>query len=360
MTNNIYLDYAATTPLDKDVLKAMLPLLEEEFGNPDSPHAHGRRAAYSVSEARDRIASVLGVSASEVYFTSGGTEADNWAVRMLGEGSVVVSAVEHAAVLKSAELRESAAAAANKDGLVTSEAVARAFQENTGLVALMAANNETGSIQPLKEVSALCRERGALLFSDCVQAAACLDLKEIVALTDAISLSGHKIYGPKGTGVLVVKKGVRLRPLIVGGEQEHSLRGGTTNAAGAVGFSVALEKAQREREAFATRVKKIRDRFEEILLAKLGDRMKIDGVNRLPNISHITFKKEILNKLDLAGLSASGGAACSAHSPLPSHVMLAMGRTAEEAKRGVRFSFGKDTSEEEATRAAEIVLKVIL
>ena len=355
---NAYLDYAATTPLDKEILEKMLPYFGAEFGNPDSLHTMGRTAAYAVSEARDRIAGVLGVKPREVYFTSGGTEADNWAVKGLGSGKVCVSAIEHTAVLSAAS--NASVAKANKEGIVTAEAVAKALNADTGTAFVMAVNNETGVVQPIKEISALCKERGVLLFSDCVQAASTQDLKELCELCDAVSLSGHKVYGPKGTGALVVKQGVKLTPLVKGGEQERGLRGGTLNVAGIVGFSYALEKAQKEREEFCRKAEKLRGLFEGELKAALGGKIKIDGTNRAPNISHITFagaNESLLNLLDLHGVYASGGAACSAHSAYPSHVMLAMGKAEEEARAGVRFSFGKNTTKEEVRFAVKTVIE---
>lgn len=359
---NVYLDYAATTPLDEEVLNEMLPFMRKNFGNPDSLHGYGRDAAYAVTRSRDRIARVLGVNANEIYFTSGGTEADNWAVRCAAEGPAVVSDIEHQAVLSAAELRRGAVFFAHSDGngAITAQTLAAAMPQRTGLACVMAVNNETGVIQPIKELSALCKERGALLFSDCVQAAVSQDVKELCSYCDLVSLSGHKLYGPKGIGVLVVKKGVKLSPLIAGGEQERGLRGGTLNPAAIVGFAAALERAQGERERFCAHTQRLRDRFEEIVFSALGDRVKRDGQNRAPNVSHLTFERggeAFLNRLDLCGVACSGGAACSAHAALPSHVMLAMGRTEEEARRGVRFSFGRDTTEEEVLFAAEKVVE---
>ncbi|MDE6411984.1 MAG: cysteine desulfurase [Clostridia bacterium] len=359
----IYLDYAATTPVDGEVLDAMMPYLKDDFGNPDSTHAAGRSAARAVSEARAKVAEALGVNPLEVYFTSGGTEADNWAVRCLGTGRAAVSAVEHAAVLEGAKLREEGfdLIPVSAGGLITPEAVCSALKPDTGLVCVMAANNETGTVEPLKEISEICKERGIVLFSDCVQASL-LDLRELTGLCGAVALSGHKIYAPKGTGALVVKKGVKLRPLIAGGEQERALRGGTLNVAGIVGFAVALERAQRERQRYAAHCKTLRDLFEDKVKAAFGDRVRMDGENRLPNISHLTFVSApdaLLAKLDLAGLCVSGGAACSSHSALPSHVMLAMGRSEKEAKHGVRFSFGKETTEEEILQAVKILTECI-
>ncbi len=359
----IYLDYAATTPVDGEVLKAMLPYLKSNFGNPDSAHAAGRAAAHAVAKARAKVAELLGVNPLEVYFTSGGTEADNWAVRHLAQGRAAVSSVEHAAVLEGAKLREGGfdLITVTKGGVITAEAVRSALTPDTGLVCVMAANNETGTVQSLKEISEICKERGIVLFSDCVQAAL-LDLKELASLCGAVALSGHKINAPKGTGALVVKKGVKLAPMIAGGEQERALRGGTLNVAGIVGFAVALERAQKERERNAAHITALRDLFEGKVKAAFGNGVTVDGENRVPSISHLTFENapdSLLAKLDLAGLCVSGGAACSSHSALPSHVMLAMGKSEQEARHGVRFSFGKETTEEEILQAVKILEECI-
>lgn len=360
---NVYLDYAATTPLDEKVLQEMLPFFTDNFGNPDSLHEYGRRAAYAVTQARDKIASILGVSPSEVYFTSGGTEADNWAVKKLAKHDkqgVCYSAIEHAAVQSAAETCEhKSIALANRDGIVTKEAVEAAIDEKTGLVCCMAVNNETGCIQPLEEISELCKKKGIVLFSDCVQASTVCDLRALLSVCDAISLSGHKIYGPKGIGVLVVKRGISLSPLISGGEQERGLRGGTLNPAAIVGFARALELAQSARQDFDAHARSLQTYFEKTLRVELGANVTVDGVNRVPNISHLTFKggETLLNRLDLCGVACSGGAACSAHAGLPSHVMLSMGRTEEEARCGIRFSFGKQTTRDDVAYAIEQIIE---
>ncbi len=358
-TMNVYLDYAATAPVRREAREAMLPFFAENFGNPDSLHAYGRRAAYALAEARAKIAEICGVSAGEVYFTSGGTEADNQAVRLLGRGRALVSAIEHAAVLSASPLRADGCEmfSVKENGVCDLDDLASRM-DGAGLVCLMAVNNETGCIQPVEEASKLCKPRNVLLFCDCVQAACSQNLREILRYADAVSLSAHKVGGAKGTGALIVKKGARLAPLIAGGEQERGLRGGTVNVAGAVGFAAALTAAQAEREAFSLHTGKMRDLFEKLLLENLGDGVKIDGENRAPNISHVTLAgggEAFLNALDLMGVAASGGAACSAHVSLPSHVLLAMGRSEEEAKRGARFSFGMETTEEEVRFAARAV-----
>ncbi len=361
---NVYLDYAATSPLKPQTLEKMTPYLTGVFGNPDSLHSFGREAAYAVTSARDKIAEVLGVKPGEVYFTSGGTEADNWAVRQMGEGTALLSPIEHAAALSALSLRKAGgnACAVSEGGIVTPEHICGGMREDTGLVCVMAVNNETGCIQPVEELAKAAHARGALFFSDCVQAACTLNLQDVLRFADGISLSAHKLGGPKGVGALIVKKGAKLSPLIVGGEQERSLRGGTLNVAGIVGFASALGLAQQQREEFCAHTGKLRDLFEEIIFSALGDKVKRDGENRAPNISHLTFVRggeAFLNVLDLNGVAASGGAACSAHASLPSHVMLAMGRTPEEAKRGVRFSFVAETTEEEVRFAAQTVVKIL-
>ena len=209
----IYLDYAATSPLKEEVFLRMLPALRENFGNPDSLHGYGRKAAASVVGARDEIAGVCGVSSSEVYFTSGGTEADNWAVRGMGKGRAVVSAIEHAAVLSAAPLREGgyAVCPAGRDGMISETDLGHTMSEDTGLVCVMAVNNETGCVQPIEALASLAHARGALFFCDCVQAASTQDLSRILRFADAVSLSAHKLGGPKGAGALIVKKGVPLR-----------------------------------------------------------------------------------------------------------------------------------------------------
>lgn len=363
----IYLDYAATSPLREEALEAMLPYFKEAFGNPDSLHACGRRAAAALQSARDAIAAALGVQPSEVYFTSGGTEADNWAARGIARGGaaekLLVSPVEHAAVLSAVSAhREHVVCRVGEDGVVSPDHVRDLLAASGGvsLVGVMAVNNETGCVQPIAELAAAAHAAGAYFFSDCVQAASSCDLKELARHADALALSAHKVGGPKGVGALVVKKGVPIAPLIAGGEQERGLRGGTSNVAGAVGFARALSLAQAEREAYIRHTGSLRDAFEQRILAELGSEVRADGARRVPNISHLTFARggtAFLNVLDLAGVACSGGAACSSHSAQPSHVLMAMGRSAEEALRGVRFSFGRETTAEEAARAADIVIE---
>lgn len=368
----IYLDYAATTPLDAEALSAMSPYFTECFGNADSLHSLGRKAAYAVTCARDEIAFTLGVRPEEVYFTSGGTEGDNWALRGLlaasGKRRFALSEIEHHALLETSLLLEKEGMEriflpVNTSGAVDLESANSLIDSDTGVVSVMAVNNETGCIQPIRQLSEICRKRGVYLHSDCVQAALTQDLKEICSNCDAITLSGHKLYGPKGIGALVVKGNIPMKPLIVGGEQERRLRGGTSNVPAIVGFAKALTSAQRSFRETALRMETIRDAFEDYILRRLGEIVRIDGENRSPAISHLTFSFDgaegLVNRLDLYGVACSSGAACASHSPLPSHVLAAMGRSERELKGGVRFSFGKGTTTDEALEAAQAVCECV-
>ena len=366
----IYLDYAATTPLRSEALEAMLPYLREDFGNPDSLHALGRRAALALQDARDTIAAILGVKSAEVYFTAGGTEADNWAVRCTkaAERGIVVSAIEHHAVLEAAQLasREGRAVRylpVGREGAVSPDALAE-INGDAGLVGVMAVNNETGAVQPLAEVSRLCRARGVLLFCDAVQAAGAYPLDVNAPPVDLLSISAHKFYGPKGVGALYVREGVRIAPLVAGGEQERGLRGGTTNVAGAVGMAEALSLARAELSAAQLRAGGACEAFVRLVLAEAegarlnGPRqacLSLASGGRLYSLANFSFAgvdgPALLALLDRLGVAASGGSACSSGSPEPSPVLAAMGLPASLARSGVRFSFGRENTEADAAEA---------
>lgn len=370
----IYLDHAATTPVDERVIEKMLPYFGERFGNPHSPHAFGRCAAAAIDAARDEIASLLGARSSEIYFTSGGTEADNWAVRgsvrASGKKHFVVGATEHHAVLEAAELLkgegcELSLAPVDEYGAADLASLQGLLRQDTALVAVMAANNEVGTVQPIKEIAAAAHGCGALFFTDAVQAAGALELNVNEIGCDLLSLSSHKFYGPKGAGALYVRAGTPLAKLIAGGQQERGLRGGTLNVPAIVGMAEAFRLACKERQERTAQVRAARDAFvQEILQTIPGVRYNGHPQQRLPGNAHFTFEgvagDALLAALDLAGVAASGGAACSSGSAKPSHVLLAMGRTEREARAGVRFTFGKNTSEEEALRAAQIVRNCVL
>ncbi len=370
----VYLDHAATTPVDARVLAAMLPYFSEKFGNPNSPHAFGREAVTAVDDARDTVAACIGAKANEVYFTSGGTEADNWALAGIMRASAergrhfIVSAVEHHAVLEAAralckEGFSCSVAPVDGAGAVDVAALKGLLRPDTVLVCLMAANNEVGTVQPLAEVSALCRERGILLFSDAVQAAGTLPVNVNSPRVDLLSLSSHKLYGPKGAGALYVRSGVKIAPLLFGGRQERGRRGGTVNVPACVGFAGALRLCAAEREQEHARLFALRERFARQVLAGTDALRNGDAKHSLPGVVSFTFDgtdgEAVLYALDLAGVAASGGAACSSGAPEPSHVLLAMGRSEAQARASVRFSFGRENTEEDADFAAETVVRTI-
>lgn len=375
MEKRIYLDHAATTPLDEQVLEKMLPYFTENFGNADSPHAAGRKAMGAVDSARALLAEKLGAKSNEVYFTSGGTEADNFAIlggarakRAEGRTHVVLSSIEHHAALFAAETLkkegfEVTYLPVNEGGRVALSDLQAVVSEKTALVALMAANNETGVIQPVKEAAAIAHKAGALFFTDAVQAAPYtpLNVKEWgVAL---LSLSAHKFYGPKGTGVLYIKNGVKIEKLVGGGEQERGLRGGTVNVPSVVGLAAAYEKAVAQMPAANEKLQKLSSLFlQEISVL---DGVKINGTreNALPAVLNLRFEgvenTAFLYRMDLQGVSLAAGSACASASVKPSHVLTAMGLTEQEAKESVRFSFGKYNTEEEILRAAELTVQTV-
>lgn len=373
--DRIYLDYAATTPTDRRVLKKMIPYFSETFGNPNSLHTYGRKAVCAVDDARDKIAALLGASSNEIYFTSGGTEADNWAIRGVaracsGRGRhVIVGAAEHHAVLESArELQDSGFevtfAPVNEYGAVTPDSLRKIVRSDTVLVAVMAANNELGTVQPLGELCEIAHGCGALFFTDAVQAAGSLALSVNTPKVDLLSISSHKFYGPKGAGALYIRSGTPVAKLIAGGLQERGLRGGTTNVPAVVGMAEAFALANEERAERMRHISEVRGTFVQTVCGGVsGVRMSGDPVRFLPGTVHFTFDgvsgEALLTALDLSGVAASGGAACSSGSAEPSHVLLAAGRTPQEALGGVRFSFGKDTSSAEAESAARTVIDCV-
>lgn len=368
-----YLDYAATTPLDKRVFKAMLPLLDDNFGNPASLHAFGREALRELDAARDKVAQILGADPSEIYFTSSGSEADNWALKCAaraarqrtGRTQVVVSAMEHHAVLGSAaflaeegfDVRYLSPA---PNGLFDVADVANALSDETALVCFMTVNNEIGTVQPVREIARAAHAAGALFFTDAVQAAGYMDIGKLALEADMVSLSAHKFYGPKGVGALFVKRGTPFGPLIHGGEQERGLRGGTSNPAGAVGLAAALAYASEEREENNEHIRAVRDRFlDQLFNAVDGASLNGDFLRRIPSNANVSFAgvdgSALLHRLDLAGIAVSLGSACASGAVEPSHVLTAMGLPTDRVKSAVRFSFGKYSTFDEA----EYVVKVL-
>jgi cysteine desulfurase len=368
----IYADYNATTPLDPEVRAAMNEALDVSFGNPSSIHSAGQAARRLVDRARAQVAGLIGAAPDEIIFTSGGTEADNLAVlgvagaALEGRKGIVTSAVEHKAVLDPCAFLQTKGHAVSVlpvdgDGRVDLAALEAAVKTDVALVSLMLANNDTGTIQPVAEAAQVVKSCGALVHTDAVQAAGKLPIDVKTLGVSLLSFSSHKIHGPKGAGALFVRYGTRLASLVHGGRQERTLRPGTENVPAIVGFGKACELARTRLEADTRRVAELRDHFERQILASVSGTRINGGSNRLPNTANIAFAgldgEAITINLDMMGMAVSTGAACSSADKTPSHVLVAMGQSAAEARSSVRFSFGRDTSDEEIDRATSLVVQ---
>lgn len=374
MSAGIYLDHAATTPLRPEARAAMLEHLDGA-ANPSSIHAHGRAARAALDDARGVVARVLGAASREIVFTGGGSEGDVLAIvgaakaRAAGGKHVITSVVEHHAVLRAVDALESEGWTVTRlpvgpAGLVDPAAVAAALRPQTTLVSIMLANNEIGTIQPLAAIAALARAHGALVHTDAVQAAGYLDLDAHRLGVDLLTLSAHKVGGPKGVGALYVRRNTPLAPQILGGGQEHGLRAGTENLAGIAGFARALALADAERLAEGARVAELRDRLEAALVTGIAGLTVLGAAApRLPHVLAVALRGRrtdaLLMALDLEGVSASAGSACAAGSLEPSHVVAALGLLPEDAAGVVRFSLGRTTSAAEIDAAAGIIRRVV-
>lgn len=379
MTKPIYLDYAAATPLDPQVLAAMYPHLSDSFYNPSATYRAGTQSRQALEGARARVAHWLGARPSEIIFTAGGTEANNLAVhgvlRKFPAANIVVSAVEHESVLSPAHEYDCREAGVDVNGRLNLADLQKKIDENTVLVSIMYANNEVGTIQPLREIAALVAEvrRARLsagnklplyLHTDACQAANYLDLHVSRLGVELLTINGGKIYGPKQTGALFVKGGIDLVPLIAGGGQERGIRSGTENVAGAVGLAKALDIVQAARHEETSRLKALQTTFiaglEQVLPQAVinGSRKK-----RLPNNVHVTLpgqdNERLLIQLDEAGVQAAAGSACSASNEESSHVLLAMGKTEAEARASLRFTLGRTTTQAEVERTTQILAKLL-
>ena len=369
LPTTIYLDHAGTTATDPEVLEAMLPFFTHFYGNPSSIHNVGQEARHALDTARERVAAVLNCRNNEVVFTSGGTEADNAAIHgaavaLQGTGNhIITTSVEHHAVLHTCQYLESMGfevtyLPVDDYGAVSPEAVSNAITDRTTVVSVMYANNEIGTINPIPDIGAMVRRRAGelgrtiVMHTDAVQAAGFLDMNVRTLNVDMLSLSGHKFYGPKGSGVLFIRRGTPYLPLLLGGGQERERRSGTENIAAIVGLSVALETANAARLETGSHCAALRDR----IIDRIGE--EIDGAilnghpsNRLPNNVNFSFAgvegESLLLGLDLAGIAASSGSACSSGSLEPSHVLLALGQTAETARGSLRMTLGKNNTQEE-------------
>lgn len=355
----VYLDHAATTPLRAEAREAFLKVLDGPWGNPSSLHRWGREARAALEDARARLAAVIRAEPREIVFTRGGTEADNLAVlgRHAGQPPhepIIVSAVEHRAVLEPAEAARRAGRPVGRlpvdsAGRVELDAAVAAVQGPAALVSVMWGNNETGVVQPIAELATLCRRTGRVLHTDGIQAFGKLPVRVDRVPVDLLTLSAHKIGGPRGCGALFVRRGTALAPLLHGGGQELGLRPGTEDVAAAAGFAAVAEAAEAEREASMPRLASLRDRLEAGLKEAIpGLIVNGGGTERLPTLANLSIPgadpELLLAGLDLQGIAASSGSACSSGSVTPSHVLLAMGLTREIAAPSVRFSLGRDTT----------------
>src|SRR5947208_409882 len=370
----IYLDYNATTPLCDAAREAMLPYLDRHFGNPSSVHAAVREARAAIDDARDKLAALLRATPHELIFTSGGTESCNLAVLGLARcrssrgGHVISCRTEHHAVLNAIEHLEKREGFevtwlnVSRDGMVDLNQLVESIRDNTALVSIMAANNETGVIQPIGKISEICRARGTLLHSDMVQSFGKIDID--ISLVDAASFGAHKFYGPKGAGLLFLRSGWSIQPIMFGGAHENERRPGTENVAAIAGMAAAAEFVVQDREDEQKREARLRDElWKRIAGSFLAAKQNGDSIPRLANTLNVSFSgfdsETMLMALDLQDVCASSGSACMVGSVVASHVLLAMGLPMERASSAVRFSLGKQTTAQEIDGAAKAIGRII-
>jgi len=388
MRKRIYLDYAASTPVDKKVLKAMLPYIRNEYGNPSSMHSFGQRARAAIEEAREKAAHFLHCSALEIVFTGGATEANNLAIQGVIKNfqfsifnfqtskkkpHIVTSQIEHESVLGVCQQLEKEGTvqvsyvAPTKEGLVRQKDVEAALKPNTVLVSIMYANSEIGTVQPIAEIGKILKEQKDILFhSDAVQAAHFLECNVEDLGVDLLTLSSHKIYGPKGVGILYVREGSSLRPLVMGGGQEFDMRSGTENVAAIVGMGVALEELEDPRLPVTNiKIRQLRDKLIKEILRRVPDSKLTGSQNkRLQNNAHFRFKgiegRDLVIALDQKGIAVSTGSACSEKTQEPSPVLLALGLSVKDAESSLRITVGKYTKPEEIDRLVLVLSKVVV
>ncbi len=372
--SRIYLDHAATTPLSPAVLAAMTPYFTGVFGNASSIHGEGREAKRAVENARRQVAKALNAAIpQEIYFTAGGSESDNWALKgaafVHGSGHIITTAIEHHAVLHTCEWLEKQGFSVtclpvDGFGRLSAAQVERALRPDTFLVSVMSANNEVGTLEPIGEIGELCRSRGVLFHTDAVQAVGAIPLDVQAMHIDLLSLSGHKLYGPKGVGALYIRKGVRIDPLIHGGAQERGYRAGTENLPGIVGLGKAVEMAHASLSDHAARMTALRDRLIEGLTARVpGTHLNGHPTQRLPGNVNISFDgvegEALLLRLDLVGVAASSGSACTSGALDPSHVLMALGLSEAAANGALRLTLGTETTQDEIDRVLDILPPIV-
>jgi cysteine desulfurase len=371
----IYLDYAATTPTHPEVVKTMLPYFTEAFGNPSSIHSYGQEAKGAIEEARANVARLIAARSEEIVFTSGGTEADNFAIKGVAYANesrgnhIITSSIEHHAVIETCKFLERKGFSitylpVDGYGLVDPDDVRRAITDKTILISVMHANNEMGTIQPITEIGKIAKEAGIYFHTDAVQTVGHIPVDVNELGVDLLSMSAHKLYGPKGVGALYIRKGTKLTSFMHGGEQERRRRASTENVPGIVGFGKAVELARQEMSEEAERLTSLRDQLLNGLLERI-DHTRLNGhpIKRLPNNINVSVDfvegESMLLNLDLEGICASTGSACSSASLEPSHVLLTMGLSHEQAHGSLRFSLGKWTTEDEIERVLDVLPPIV-
>jgi len=369
---SVYLDHAATTPVDKRVLEAMLPYFSEKYGNPSSIYGFSDEARKAVEDARGKVARLIGAEPSEIIFTSGGTEADNLAIKGVAatcKGKrIIASAIEHPAVLDTCRALEKQGyevtyVPVNKDGIVSVEDVRNAIRDDTILITIMHANNEIGMIQPIAEIGEIARERGIVFHTDAVQTVGKIPVDVCRLGVDLLTVSSHKLYGPKGVGALYVRKGTGIAPVLNGGGHEKGIRSGTENVPGIVGFGKAAEIAAAEMDSDAAKMRKLRDKLVEGALKIENSWLNGSRENRLPSNVNLGFKfvegEALVLELDCNGICASTGSACSSKSLEPSHVLRALGLPPEYCHGSLRMTLGRQNTEEEIDYVLDVLPKVV-
>jgi cysteine desulfurase len=372
----IYLDHNATTPVDPAAADAMMRALQHLFGNASSVHYYGQQAKAAIDDARSEVAALVGADPSEIIFTSGGTEADNFAIRggaealeLTGRRHLITSGIEHEAVLNTFKALakrgwRTTVLPLDASGIVSPDRLREAMTDDTALVSIMHANNEIGTIQPIAELAAIAHLRGALFHTDAVQSAGKIPINVRTLGVDLLSVSAHKFYGPKGIGALWAKRGVRLSPFLSGGKQERNRRAGTENVPGAIGMGVAAARAAQKMDVEAARLAALRDRLETGILSSVPN-TDVNGSReaRVPNTTNISFDRieaeSLLIALDLEGVAVSTGSACSSGTLEPSHVLKAMNLSSHRAQNSIRFSLGASNTEEQMDRVLGILPRVV-
>jgi cysteine desulfurase len=375
MKNRIYLDYAATSPVLPDVLAEMLPYFNEKFGNPSGVYGTAREAHQAVEQARRQVAEAIGAEAGEIYFTSGGSESDNMAILGIARAAsgrgrhIITSSIEHHAVLNPCRQLEREGwqvtyLPVDRLGRVSPADVERAITPETVLITIMSANNEIGTLEPVAEIGRIAGAYGIPFHTDAVQAVGCTDVDVRRDKIDLLSLSAHKIYGPKGTGALYIRRGTRIEGLIRGGAQERGLRAGTENTAGIVGLGAAIRIAKADMAVQTEAIRRLRDRMIRATLETIpGSSLNGPAEERLCNNCHFSFEgvesETLLLRMDLAGVAASGGSACTSGSTEPSHVLEAIRPGGEQAGGSIRLTLGRETTEADVDETVRIMREIV-